>query len=81
MSNLSAEGAVVHEEDVKILGVVDNKLLEAVGKIVLGCVVRAVSDFGHLFVSSESSSHSVVDTWVTSKIPLGLLQLSANRPP
>ena len=62
MSDLSAEGSVVHEEDVEVLGVVNDEFLQAIGEEELGGVVRAVSDFGHLLVASESSPHAVVDT-------------------
>ena len=62
MGNLSAESSVVHEEDVKILNIANHKLLESVGKEVLGSIVRAVTDFGHFFVASEATTHSVVDT-------------------
>lgn len=39
MGDLGAEGSVVHEEDIKIFGVVDNEFFESVWKIVLGSVV------------------------------------------
>ncbi len=62
MGDLGAEGSVVHEEDVEVLGVVNDEFLQAVGKEKLGGVVRAVADFGHLLVASESSPHAVVNT-------------------
>lgn len=37
--DLSTEGAVVHEEDVEVLGIMDEKLLESVGEEVLGGIV------------------------------------------
>jgi hypothetical protein len=61
MCDFSAEGAVVHEEDVEVLGVVDEELLESVGEEVLGGVVRAVSDLGHLLVASEATTHAVIN--------------------
>ena len=61
MSDFAAEGTVVHEEDVEILGVVNHELLEAVGQEELGGVVGAVADLGHLLVASESASHSVIN--------------------
>ena len=81
MSDLTAEGSVVHEEDVEVTSIVNYEFLEAVRQEELGGVVRSVSNFRHFLVTSESSSHPVIDTWVTFKLPLGLLQLSANRPP
>ena len=62
MSDFSTEGSVVHEENIEVLRIVNNEFLKSVGKEELGCVVRAISDFRHLLVASESSSHSVVDT-------------------
>ena len=62
MGDLTTEGPVVHEEDVEVLGVVDDEFLQAVGEEELGGAVRAVTDFGHLLVASESSPHAVVDT-------------------
>jgi hypothetical protein len=79
--DFSAEGAVVHEEDIEILGVVDDELLQPVGEEELGGVVGAVSDLGHLLVASEATAHAVVNAWVGREVPLGLLQLSASLPP
>lgn len=62
MGNLTTEGPVVHEEDVEVLGVVHDEFLQAVGEEELGGIVRAIADFGHLLVASESSPHAVVDT-------------------
>jgi hypothetical protein len=39
VGNFTAEGSVIHEEDIEILGVVDEELLEAVGEEKLGCIV------------------------------------------
>lgn len=81
MSDFSAEGAVVHEEDVEIRDASDYEFFKTVGKIVSSLFVGAVSDLGHFLVASESSSHSVVDTYVRRGIPLGLLHDSASLPP
>ena len=81
MCNLSTEGSVIHEEDIEILGVVDDELLQSVGEEELGGVVTSVADLGHLLVSSKATTHAVVDTCVMGTVPLGLLQLSARRPP
>lgn len=62
MGNLATEGPVVHEQDLEVLGVVDDEFLQAVREEELGGVVRTVTDFGHLLVASESSPHAVVDT-------------------
>jgi hypothetical protein len=63
MGDFGTEGTVVHEKNIEIADVVDNELLESVGEVELGSVVRAVSDFGHFFVASKATTHSVVDTW------------------
>ena len=81
MRDFSAEGAVIHEQDVKVLGIVDYKLLQAIWKEELGGIVRAISNFRHLLIASKSSSHPVVNACITTSLPLGLLQLSANLPP
>jgi len=39
VGDLSAEGAVVHEKDFKILGVMHNEFFESIGKIVLGSII------------------------------------------
>lgn len=62
MGNLCAVGAVVHEEDVEVLDVLDDEFFKAVGEVVPGLLVRPVTDLGHLLVASESSPHAVVDT-------------------
>jgi hypothetical protein len=61
MRDFAAEGAVVHEEHFQILGVVDHKLLEAVGQEELGGVVGAVADLGHLLIAPEATPHAVVN--------------------
>jgi len=37
--DFGAEGSVVHKQDVKVFSVVDHKLLEPVGEVVLSGVV------------------------------------------
>ena len=64
MGDFCAEGAVVHEEDIEVCHVADHELLESVGQEVLGGVIRAVSDLGHLLVASEASPHAVVNACV-----------------
>ena len=61
MSDLTAEGSVVHEEDVEVTSIVNYKFLEAVRQEELGGVVRSISNLRHLLVSSESSSHAIVN--------------------
>ena len=39
MCDFSSEGPVVHEQDVEFLCIVDDKLLETVGKVEFGGVV------------------------------------------
>ena len=62
MGDLCAVGAVVHEEDVEVLDVLDDEFFKAVGEVVPGGLVRPVTDLWHLLVASESSPHAVVDT-------------------
>jgi len=81
MGNLSTESPVVHQKNIEVSGIVNNKLLKSVGKVKLGSIVWAVSNFGHLLIASESSPHAVVNAWVGHYLPRGLLQLSANLPP
>ena len=69
MSDFCAEGAVVHEKDVKVLDISDCELLEAIRKIVSGFIVRSITNLGHFLVASESSSHSVVDTYMVLTVP------------
>ena len=63
MCDFSAESSIVHEEDVEILDITNNEFLEAVREMVSGFLIRSVADFRHGSVASESSSHSVVDTF------------------
>lgn len=81
MSDFSAESAVVHEKDVKVLDISDCEFLEAVGQEESSLLVGSVSNLGHLLVASESPSHAIVDTWLEWTVPWGLLQLSASLPP
>jgi len=81
VGDLSAEGSVVHKEDIQIFSVVNNEFFKSVRKIVLGGFVWSVSYFGHFLITSESSSHSVINAYMFVKLPLGLLQLSASLPP
>ena len=60
--NFGAEGSVIHEKDIEVLDVVDDKLFELVWKIEPCFLVGSVSDLGHLLVAFEFSPHSVVDT-------------------
>ena len=70
MGDFCAEGAVVHEEDIKILDIVDDKLLESVGKEVLGGIVRAIADFWHFLIASEATAHSVINAWNRERLYL-----------
>ena len=63
VGDFCTECSIVHEEDVQILHVADDKFLEPIGEIVSGLFVWAVSNFGHGFITPESSSHSVIDAW------------------
>jgi hypothetical protein len=81
VSDLGAEGAVVHEQHLQVFGVVDHELLQPVGEEEFGSIVRTVTDLGHLLVAPEASPHTVVDACISFALPRGLLQLSATRPP
>ena len=61
MSNFSTEGAIIHEEDIKILDISDDELFEFVWEVVLGSLVGPVADLGHFLIASESATHPVVD--------------------
>lgn len=61
VSDLGAEGSVIHEEDIEILGVVNNEFFEAVGEVEPSSSVWPVADFGHLLVASEAATHSVIN--------------------
>ncbi len=63
MSNFGTESSIVHQENVKIASVSDEELFKAVGEMESGFFIISVTDLWHGFVASESSSHSVVDTW------------------
>ena len=63
MSDFGTESSIVHQKNVKIAGVSDKELFKAVGEMESGFFIVSVTDFWHGLVASESSSHSVVDTW------------------
>jgi hypothetical protein len=63
VSDFRTESSIVHQENVKIAGVSDEELFKAVGEMESGFFIVSVTDFWHGLVASESSSHSVVDTW------------------
>jgi hypothetical protein len=62
VSDFGTECSIVHQKNVKIAGVSDEELFKAIGKMESGFFIVSIADFGHGFVASESSSHSVVDT-------------------
>ena len=62
MSNLSSIASVVHQEQLNIVGVENSELLEATGEQVLGNLVASKSDTGHLELTLESTSDSVINT-------------------
>ena len=63
MGDLGAESSVVHQEHVQIAHISHNKLSQSIGKVESSFLIVTITDLGHGFVASESSSHSVVDTW------------------
>jgi len=64
MSDLGAECSVVHEQNVKVLGVVHYEFFKTVWQEKLGGVIRTIADFGHFLVASEATTHSIIDTYV-----------------
>ena len=57
VSNLSAVGPVMHHQQLKVTGVVHNKLLEPIGEIVTSLLVRSVTHIGHQSHTLELSSN------------------------
>ena len=68
---LSSEGAVVHEEELNVLGVLDEESLVAGGHHVAGLLVGTVTDGGHGHLALETATNAVVNT-------LGLAPRGAN---
>ena len=64
VSDLGAESSVVHQQNVKVSNAANDELFETVGKVVSGLAIWSVTDFGHLFVTSETSAHSVINAWI-----------------
>jgi len=62
VGNLSAIFAVMHQEHLKLLGVVHDKLIKSVGKQVAGLLVRSVTDLGLRDGALKSSAHARIDT-------------------
>jgi hypothetical protein len=59
MGDFSAEGPVVHEEDLQVFIIPHEELLESVRQVESGLAVAAVAAFRHGLVAAEAS-HSVV---------------------
>lgn len=62
VADLSSVGAVVHEKELNVLGVLDEESLVAGGHHVLGLLVGAIADGGHGNVRLEASTDAGVDT-------------------
>lgn len=91
--NLGSKDAVVHEEELKVPYVVDEKLLEAVGEDVTSVGVGTVTDLGHrdsasnrvkgsptLFLASRLTTYWPLNLRRTLlSIPLGFLHDSYMR--
>ena len=54
--------AVVHQEELEVVHVVDAETVEAVGQHVPGLLVRSVTDLGHDEGTLELPPHPVVNT-------------------
>ena len=59
---LGSEGAVVHEEELNVLGVVDEESLVAGGHHVAGLLVGTVTDGGHGLLALEATTLGIVNT-------------------
>jgi hypothetical protein len=59
---LGSVGAVVHQEELDILGVVDEEGLVARGHEVAGLLVAAVTDGGHGNLALEAAADGIVNT-------------------
>lgn len=68
---LSSVGAVVHEEELDVLGVVDEESLVAGGHHVAGLLVGTETDGGHGHLSLEAATDGIIDS-------LGLAPRGAN---
>jgi len=64
VGNFGTESSIVHQKNVQIFDVVDNELFQTVWQVESSFLIVSVTDFWHGLVASESSSHSVVDTWI-----------------
>lgn len=62
VSNLGGKDTVVHQEQFKLSGVLDQELLESVGEEVTGLAVGTVSDLGHGNLALETSADTVINT-------------------
>lgn len=62
VSNLGSIGAVVHQEQLELLDVLDGELQETVRQKVASLLVRAVADLGHGGLAAETTAHGVIDT-------------------
>lgn len=70
VGDLSAVDAVLHEQHLQLLDVVDEELLEAGRQHMTGARVRTVTDVGHQVLALEATTHSVVNT--LGLAPVGL---------
>lgn len=62
VSDLGSIFVVVHQEHVEFSGVVNDKLVQAIGQKVAGGLGRSVTSLGEGAGSSPSTSHSVINT-------------------
>ena len=70
--NTSVKNSNIELRQETHLEVVDEDLPEAVGQHVLGGLVGAVTDVGHLVHSLETTTNPVVDTLGATPVPLHL---------
>ena len=62
MGNLSTVLAVMHEQHLKLLRVVDEKLVESIRKQVSGLLIRTISDGWLRNGALEASANSRINT-------------------
>lgn len=70
MGDLTAVDAVLHQQHLQLLDVMDEELLEASRQHVTGAGVRSVTDVGHQVLALKATTHSVVNT--LGLAPVGL---------
>lgn len=71
MGDLGSIGAVLHEQHLKLLGVVNDNLAEAIRHHVASSSVASEANSGHNSLALEASANSIVDTSGFAPVFLG----------